>query len=83
MDIGKDLQNAYNDGYADAKANVAREIFEDINAIKKEYASGNIDGNELYVRLYMLEKKFTEGKTWSNRANVIAQIGLKIAPLTA
>jgi hypothetical protein len=44
------------------KAEVAREIFEEINTIKKEYASGDIDGNELYVRLYMLEKKYTEEK---------------------
>ena len=44
-----------------AKAEVAREIFEEIGQIKKEYASGDIDGNELYVRLYLLEKKYTEG----------------------
>lgn len=43
------------------RAEVAREIFEEINAIKKEYASGDIDGNELYIRLYQLEKKYTEG----------------------
>ncbi len=48
--------------YSNAKAEVAREIFEEINTIKKEYASGDIDGNELYVRLYMLEKKYTEEK---------------------
>ena len=41
---------------------VAREIFGEINAIKKEYASGDIDGNELYIRLYQLEKKYTEGQ---------------------
>ena len=44
------------------KAEVAREIFEEISQIKKEYASGDIDGNELYVRLYLLEKKYTEEK---------------------
>ena len=48
---------------ANAKSKVAREIFAEINAIKKEYASGDIDGNELYVRLYTLEKKYTEEKT--------------------
>lgn len=48
---------------SEAKQDVAREIFAEINAIKKEYASGDIDGNELYVRLYMLEKKYTEEKT--------------------
>ena len=44
-----------------ARDEVAREIFEEIEEIKKEYASGDIDGNELYVRLYLLEKKYTEG----------------------
>lgn len=42
------------------RAEVAREIFKEINAIEKEYASGDIDGNELYIRLYQLEKKYTE-----------------------
>ena len=46
---------------ANAKAEVAKQIFEEINAIKKEYASGDIDGNEVYIRLYQLEKKYTEG----------------------
>ena len=44
------------------KSEVAREIFEEIDEIKKQYASGDIDGNELYVRLYLLEKKYTEDK---------------------
>ena len=44
------------------KSEVAREIFEGISQIKKEYASGDIDGNELYVRLYLLEKKYAEEK---------------------
>ena len=44
------------------RSEVAREIFEEINAIKKEYASGDIDGNELYIRLFQLEKKYTEGE---------------------
>ena len=44
------------------RAEVAKQIFEEINAIKKEYASGDIDGNELYIRLYQLEKKYTEGE---------------------
>ena len=44
------------------KADTARKIFEEINAIKKEYASGDIDGNELYIRLYQLEKKYLEGE---------------------
>ena len=48
--------------YAECMKDYAREIFEEINAIKKEYASGDIDGNELYIRLYHLEKKYTEGE---------------------
>ena len=47
---------------SEAKQDVAREIFAEINAIKKEYSRGDIDGNELYLRLYMLEKKYTEEK---------------------
>lgn len=47
------------------RSEVARQIFEEINAIKKEYASGDIDGNELYIRLYQLEKKYTEGNNES------------------
>ena len=43
------------------RAELAREIFEEIAQIKKEYASGDIDGDTLYVRLYLLEKKYTEG----------------------
>ena len=45
-----------------AKTEVAREIFGKINEIKKKYASGDIDGHELYVHLYLLEKKYTEEK---------------------
>lgn len=48
---------------SEAKQDVAREIFAEINAIKKEYASGDIHGDEMYARLYMLEKKYTEEKT--------------------
>ena len=47
---------------SEAKADVAREIFAEINAIKREYSSGDIDGNELYLRLYILENKYTEEK---------------------
>ena len=50
----------YLDEIEKAKAEVAMEIFEEIEKIKKEYASGDIDGNELYVRLYLLKKKYTE-----------------------
>lgn len=44
----------------DARRELAREIFEEIAQIKKEYASGDIDGDTLYVRLHLLEKKYTE-----------------------
>ena len=48
-------------GYRKA-SDVAREIFDEINELKKPYASGYIDGNALYVQLYILEKKYTEGE---------------------
>ena len=41
---------------------VARAIFEEINEIKYQYANGLINGGDLYVKLYMLEKKYTEGE---------------------
>ena len=50
----------YLDEIEKAKAEVAREIFEEIGQIKREYTSGDIDGNELYVRLHLLKKKYTE-----------------------
>ena len=53
---------AYKNGYAKGKADCAREIFAEINELKKQYASGDIDGNTLYVQLYMLERKYTERK---------------------
>ena len=52
-------EGLYNKNYRE-QSEVAREIFEEIGQIKKEYASGDIDGNELYVQLYLLEKKYTE-----------------------
>ena len=42
------------------RAELAREIFEEIAQIKKEYASGDIGGDTLYAMLYLLEKKYTE-----------------------
>ena len=42
------------------RAEVAREIFGEIAQIKKEYASGDIDGDTLYAMLHLLEKKYTE-----------------------
>lgn len=46
-----------------ARSEVAREIFAEIDNITKEYVRGDIDGNTLIVRLFMLKKKHTEGKT--------------------
>lgn len=54
------INETYNDGYGEGYKECAREIFEEIGQIKKEYASGDIDGNELYVRLHLLKKKYTE-----------------------
>ena len=42
------------------RAELAREIFEEIAQIKKEYASGDIDGDTLYAMLHLLEKKYME-----------------------
>ena len=42
------------------RAELAREIFGEIAQIKKEYASGDIDGDTLYAMLHLLEKKYTE-----------------------
>ena len=63
LETAQDFLNSIKDADVVPKIDVVREIFAEINAIKQEYASGDIDGNELYVRLYMLEKKYTEGKT--------------------
>ena len=60
-EFASDTQKAFKEGYGKARYEVAREIFEKINELKKQYASGDIDGNTLYVQLYMLEKKYTEG----------------------
>jgi hypothetical protein len=59
-------ESAYNNGYEKGKADSAREIFEEINKIKKQYADGDIDGNTLYVYLYTIEKKYTEGMVNKN-----------------
>lgn len=42
------------------RAEVAREIFEEIDNLIKEYVKGDIDGNTIVVKLYMLKKKYTE-----------------------
>ncbi len=64
MDIGIDLQKAYDDGYADAKQEVAREIFEEIEKLvitdnlEKYYGYPVIAYSELgYAEL---KKKYTK-----------------------
>lgn len=46
---------------AEDKVEVAREIFEEIDYVTKEHASGDIDDHWLYVRLAELKKKYTGG----------------------
>ncbi len=55
-------KEALPENYAAIEKEVAKRIFSDINEIKKQYASGDIDGYTLYVYLYAIEKKYTEGK---------------------
>ena len=42
-----------------SKRDCAKDIFEEINVIKKQHASGDIDDFTLYVLLLMLERKHT------------------------
>lgn len=44
------------------RAEVAREIFGEIDYVTKEHASGDIDDHWLYVRLDELKRKYTEEK---------------------
>lgn len=48
--------------YAAIEKEVAKRIFAEINELRKQYARGDIDSNTLYVYLYAIEKKYTEGK---------------------
>lgn len=49
-------------GYRKAE-DVAREIFEEIEDIRLEHSYGEIDGNELNVKLFNLKKKYeSEGE---------------------
>ena len=41
---------------------VAREIFEEIDELKKQWTSGDINDDEFYKQLYLLERKYTEGE---------------------
>jgi hypothetical protein len=45
------------------KVEIAREIFEEIEDIRLEHSYGEIDGNELNVKLFNLKKKYeSEGE---------------------
>ena len=46
-----------------AKQEVAREIFEEIEALRLKHTYGEIDEADLNIGLYELKKKYTEGKT--------------------
>ena len=61
LNLSEYNRSAIEQDIADSKAELAREIFEEIAQIKKEYASGDIDGDTLYAMLHLLEKKYTEG----------------------
>ena len=58
-DMARFMDKTLQEGYDIGRKEVAKEIFEEIEEIKKEYTSGDIDGNELYVRLHLLKKKYT------------------------
>lgn len=47
---------AYKKGYNDA----AREIFKEIETLKKQWVSGDINDNEFCKHIYQIEKKYTE-----------------------
>lgn len=46
--------------YEMARQNVAREIFEELDNLKKQYIKGDIDEHKFIVRLFLLKKKYTE-----------------------
>lgn len=48
-------------GYRKA-SEVANEMLEELANIRMQYASGDIDGDALYIELYTLEKKYKERK---------------------
>ena len=62
-DLASDLYNA---GYR-KKSDVAREIFEEIEDIRLEHSYGEIDGNELNVKLFNLKKKYESENINENR----------------
>lgn len=58
----KYAERAVDKGYRKA-SDVAREIFEEIDDIRLEHSYGEIDGNELNVKLFNLKKKYeSEGE---------------------
>ena len=57
-------EELYNAGYRKA-SDVAREIFEEIEKLKKQWTSGDINDDEFYKQLYLLEKKYTESEKYN------------------
>ena len=54
-------KSALVNNYAKCMKDYAREIFEELNELKKQWASGDMNDDEFYKRLYLLKKKYTEG----------------------
>lgn len=48
--------------YAECMKDYASEIFKEIDNLKKQYIKGDIDEHKFIVRLFLLKKKYTEGK---------------------
>lgn len=48
--------------YEMVRQKVAREIFEELDNLKKQYIKGDIDEHKFIVRLFLLKKKYTEGE---------------------
>ena len=63
MDKYTATEIAYKNGYEKGKAEVAREIFEEIDDLMIDHARGDIDDHWLFVRVEELKKKYTEGET--------------------
>lgn len=57
FDYTKTAEHIIDKGYRKA-SDVAREIFEEIEDIRLEHSYGEIDGNELNVKLFNLKKKY-------------------------
>ena len=66
VDVGKELQRAYDEGYAEARSEVAREIFAEIDKalnLSKCYGeSGIYFEYDIEADIAELKKKYTEDK---------------------